>query len=171
MIKNLINSHYKIINSFCCMPNTYSQIYLHFVFAVKGRLNLIAEHNREELQKYITGIVTNRGQKMLSIYCMPDHTHALIGMKPSMLISDLVKDMKTGSSNFFNKNKWIRGNFNWQEGYGVFSHSKGNIDTVAKYITNQKEHHKKTTFRTEYLGLLKEHEIEYEEKYLFEWYD
>ncbi|MFH1563741.1 MAG: IS200/IS605 family transposase [Nitrospirota bacterium] len=151
------------------MPNTYSQIYIQIVFAVKGRQNLILKQYREELQKYITGIVQRREQKMLSIFCMPDHTHLLVGLKPSITISDLVRDIKAGSSNFINDNKWIGGKFNWQEGFGAFSYSRSQIDEVIKYILNQQEHHRKRTFREEYIEFLKKFEIKYDEKYLFEW--
>ena len=133
------------------MANTYSQIYIQIVFAVKGRQNLIAKENREELHKFITGIVTNREQKLLSIFAMPDHVHILVGMKPSISISDLVRDIKAGSSKFINDSKWINGKFNWQEGFGAFSYSKSNLDNVVKYILNQEEHHKKRTFKDEYL--------------------
>jgi putative transposase len=151
------------------MPNTYTQIYIQIVFAVQGRANLISKNNREELHKYITGIVKKREQKMLSIFCMPDHTHLLVGIKPSVSISDLVRDIKSGSSNFINEQKWIQGKFNWQEGFGAFSYSRSQIDTVAKYILNQEEHHKKKTFKEEYIDFLQKFEVEYDEKYLFEW--
>jgi REP element-mobilizing transposase RayT len=121
------------------------------------------------LHKYITGIVQKREQKMLSIFYMPDHIHLLVGSKPSMAISDLTKDIKAGSSNFINDKKWLKGKFNWQEGFGAFSYSRSQIDTVIKYILNQEEHHKKKTFREEYIDFLKKFEIEYDEKYLFEW--
>jgi REP element-mobilizing transposase RayT len=139
------------------------------VFAVKGRENLISKVHREELHKYITGIVQNRGQKMLSIFCMPDHVHLLVGIKPSIAISDLVRDIKAGSSNFINQQHWVKGKFNWQEGFGAFSYSKSQIDTVIKYILSQEEHHKKTTFREEYFNFLEKFEIDYDEKYVFEW--
>ena len=151
------------------MPNTYSQIYIQIVFAVKGRENLIPKNHREELHKYITGIVQNRDQKLLSIFCMPDHCHLMIGMKPSISISDLVRDIKAISSKFINDSKWINGKFNWQEGFGAFSYSKSQINSVCNYILNQEEHHMKKSFKNEYLDLLKEFEVEYEEKYLFEW--
>ena len=129
------------------MPNTYTQLYIQIVFAVKGRENLISKGNREELHKYITGIVQNRDQKLLSIFCMPDHVHLLISIKPTISISDLVRDIKAGSSKFINDSKWIQGKFNWQEGFGAFSYSKSQIDNVVKYILNQEEHHKKINFR------------------------
>lgn len=151
------------------MPNTYSQIYIQIVFAVKGRQNLIPKQYREELHKYITGIVQNREQKMLSVFCMPDHTHLLVGLKPSIAISDLVRDIKAGSSKFINVNHWVNGKFNWQEGFGAFSYSRSQIDNVIQYILIQEKHHKRHTFREEYIAFLKKFEIEYDEKYLFDW--
>jgi REP element-mobilizing transposase RayT len=153
------------------MPNTYSQIHIQIVFAVKGRQNLIPKDKREELHKYITGIVNKRGQKLLSIFCMPDHTHVLVGMNPAISIADLVRDIKAGSSKFINDNKWVKGRFNWQEGYGAFSYSKSHVDSVIRYILNQEEHHKIKTFKEEYLEFLRKFEIEFDEKYLFEWID
>jgi putative transposase len=149
------------------MPNTYTQLFIQIVFAVKGRQNLIPLSCKEELHKYITGIIQNRGHKMLSIYCMPDHTHILIGLKPDISISDLVRDIKAISSKFINENKWINGRFNWQEGFGAFSYSRSQIDNVIKYILNQEAHHKKNSFKEEYLKFLKKFEIAYDEKYLF----
>jgi REP element-mobilizing transposase RayT len=151
------------------MPNTYSQIYIQIVFATNVRQKLIPKEHREEIHKYISGIVQQREQKMLTIFCMPDHVHLLVGLKPSMAISSLVRDIKAGSSNLINDRNWVRGKFNWQEGFGAFSYSRSQIDGVIRYILNQEEHHKKNTFREEYLGLLKEFEIEFDEKYLFEW--
>jgi putative transposase len=151
------------------MANTYSQIYIQIVFAVQGRQNLITKNHQEELHKYITGIVQKREQKMLTVYCNPDHTHLLVGLKPNITISDLVRDIKAGSSNFINENRWVKCKFNWQEGYGAFSYSRSQIDQVAKYILNQEEHHRKKTFKDEYLELLEKFEIEYDERYLFDW--
>lgn len=151
------------------MPNTYTQLYIQIIFAVKGRENLISKNNREELHKYITGIVKNRGQKMISVFCMPDHTYLLVGIKPSISISDLVRDIKAGASNFVNEQKWVKGKFNWQEGFGAFSYSRSQIDKVAQYILNQEEHHKKKTFKEEYINFLRKFEVEYDTKYLFEW--
>jgi putative transposase len=153
------------------MPNTYSQLYVQIVFTVKGRANLIATKNKEELHKFITGIVTNRGQKMVAIYAMPDHVHLLIGIKPNIAISDLVRDIKAGSSKFINDSKWVNGKFSWQEGFGAFSYSKSSLDNVINYILNQEEHHKKKTFKEEYIEFLEKFEIDYDNKYLFEWID
>jgi putative transposase len=151
------------------MANTYSQIHVQIIFAVKGREQLIKEEHREELQKYITGIITNKNQKLLAIYCMPDHTHIFIGLKPNIAISDLVSDIKANSSAFITENKWTKSEFSWQEGYGAFSYAKSQVDAVVKYVLNQAEHHKKRTFREEYLDFLQKFEIEYDEKYLFDW--
>jgi len=151
------------------MANTYSQIYVQIVFAVKGRENMIPSHNREELQKYMTGIIQKRDQKLLSIYAMPDHTHLLVGMNTSLSIADLARDIKAISSKYINESNWMKFKFNWQEGYGAFSYSKSQIDSVIKYILNQEQHHKKKTFREEYIEFLKKYEIEYDDKYLFDW--
>jgi REP element-mobilizing transposase RayT len=153
------------------MANTYSQIIVQFVFAVKSRDNLISSKNRGELEKYISGIIENKGQKMLAIYAMPDHIHILVGMKPNISISDLVRDIKSNSSRYINESKWIRGKFSWQEGFGAFSYSKSHLDNVVKYILNQEEHHKKKKFKDEYLEFLDKFEIEYKDEYLFDWID
>jgi len=150
------------------MPNTYSQIYLQFVFAVKNRENLISSNYREELQRYMTALVQNRNSKLLAIYCMPDHTHLFVGIKPTVRISDFIKEIKVESNEFINSKKWIKGRFSWQEGYGVFSYSHSQIDAVVKYVLNQEIHHQKKKFKQEYNELLKEFEIPFEEKYLFE---
>ena len=153
------------------MPNTYTQMYVQIVFAVKGRQTLIKEKNRDELEKYICGIISNKKCKLLSIFINPDHTHILLGLHPTMSVSDLTRDIKANSSKFINEKKWVLGKFNWQDGFGAFTYSKSQIDSVAKYILNQSEHHKKKTFKDEYLSILKKLDIEYDEKYLFEWYD
>jgi REP element-mobilizing transposase RayT len=151
------------------MANTYTQIYIQIVFAVKGRQNLISKENREELHKFITGIVSNRGQKLFAVFAMHDHVHILVSINPNISISDLVRDIKAGSSKFINDKKWMTEKFNWQEGYGAFSYSKSNVDLVVKYILNQEEHHKNKSFKNEYLEFLEKFEIEYDSKYLFEW--
>lgn len=151
------------------MPGTFSQIYIQVVFAVKGRPSLIAADWEEELYKYITGIVQNKGQKMLAINGMPDHIHFLIGMKPSCCLSDLVREVKKSSNTFIQEKRFSRNKFEWQEGYGAFSYSHSALDTVIAYITNQKEHHRKKTFRDEYMAFLKKFDVEFNEAYLFEW--
>ena len=132
---------------------------------------MISERFREELQKFITGILRKRGQMMLAIYCMPDHSHILAGLTPTIAVSDFVRDIKGGSSKFINDRKLVRGKFNWQEGFAAFSYSRSQIDTVIKYILNQKVHHRKKSFKEEYIRLLKKFEVEYDEKYLFKWVD
>jgi REP element-mobilizing transposase RayT len=151
------------------MANTYSQVYLQFVFAVKGRQSLIDPKNNEELQKYITGIVQNRKQKMLAINNMPEHLHLFVGFGTTMSMADFMEEVKAISSKFIHENGWAKGKFEWQRGYGVFSYSRSLIDNVIKYIINQQEHHKKKTFKAEYLEFLKKFEVEYDERYLFEW--
>jgi putative transposase len=153
------------------MANTFSQIYLQFVFAVQNRQSLISKDNKEELHKYITGLVQNRKAKMLAVNCMPDHIHLFVGFKPTVLISDFVKEIKVESNEFINDRQWIKGKFNWQEGYGVFSYSHSHIDKVVKYVLNQEQHHQKKTFKQEYLSLLNKFEIPFEEKYLFDFFD
>ncbi|QTA87921.1 IS200/IS605 family transposase [Desulfonema magnum] len=151
------------------MANSYIQAYLHYVFAVQGRQNLIYEGNQEELYKYITGIVTNKGQKLLAVGGMPDHVHVFIGISRSMDIGGFVSAIKSNSSRFINEKKWILGKFHWQEGYGAFSYSRSQIDSVIKYILNQKKHHEKRSFKDEYIELLEKFDVSYDEKYLFDW--
>jgi putative transposase len=153
------------------MPNTYSQLYIQIVFTVKGRENLIREEFRIELQKYISGIINNLNQKLYAIYCMPDHVHILISIKPDIKISELVRDIKANSSRFINESNWLNQKFNWQEGYGAFSYSQGQLKTVTNYILNQPEHHRQKTFREEYMAFLQEFEINYKPEYLFEFLD
>src|SRR6266480_4515873 len=149
------------------MANTYSQIYIQTVFAVDGRLSLIRSEFKEELYKYITGIVRNNKQKLIAINGMSDHVHILIGLKPSMALADLVREIKSDSSSFINKNKWVRGKFSWQEGYGAFSYGHSQLDTIVRYIQNQEKHHKRSSFKNEYLTLLRKFDIAFEDKYVF----
>ena len=151
------------------MPGTFSQIYVQAVFAVQGRHNLIGKIWKDDLNKYISDIITNKGQKSIIVNGMPDHIHAFIGLKPSMSVANLLRDVKSSSSNFNNKNRFVKGKFSWQEGYGVFSYSQSQIDQVYNYILNQEQHHYKKTFKEEYLEFLHKFQIEYNEKYLFEW--
>ena len=153
------------------MPNTYSQIYIHIIFAVKGRECFIKEAFREELQKYITGIINNKNQKVFAIYCMPDHTHLFVSLKPDFKISDLVRDIKSNSSAFLKQKRFVNPRFSWQEGYGVFSYSKSQAQNVVNYVLNQPLHHKKEEFKQEYLKFLEKFGIEYDVRYLFEFYD
>ncbi len=149
------------------MPNTYTQIYLQFVFAIKYRDKVIQSSWKDKLYQYITGIIQNNGHKLIIINGMPDHLHIFIGMKPNQSVSDLLQDIKRSSSIWINENKFIKGKFEWQEGYGAFSYSKSQIKNVIAYIENQEEHHKKESFREEYIDFLQKFEIAYDEKYIF----
>jgi len=151
------------------MANTYTQIYIQIVFTVQGKLNLIPKNNKEEIHKFITGIVSKRNHKLLAVNCMPDHVHVFIGMKPDMALSDLVRDIKAGCSKFINDNKWTKGKFHWQKGFGAFSYSGSYIDNVVKYINNQEQHHKKKTFKEEYIDFLVKFNVKFDERYLFDW--
>ncbi|AFD09403.1 IS200/IS605 family transposase [Solitalea canadensis] len=151
------------------MANTFSQLFVHVIFTVKGRANLIHESFREKVEKYIAGIVSNKKQKLYAIYCMPDHVHILISISPSATISDLVRDIKSASSSFISLNKWVVGKFSWQEGFGAFSYSKSQVDKVVNYIIKQPEHHKHQSFKDEYLELLRRFDVSYNEEYLFDW--
>ncbi len=149
--------------------STFSQIYIQVVFAVKYRQALISPMWEERLFQYITGIVQNKGQKMLAINGMPDHIHLFIGIKPGCCLSDLVREVKKASNEMINDNHLTEGKFSWQEGFGAFSYSHSQMDSVVKYVMNQKEHHKATSFREEYLDFLMQFAVEHDEKYLFDW--
>jgi putative transposase len=153
------------------MASTYSQIYIQVVFSPFQPENSIQESWNIELYKYITGIVKNIGQKLIAINGMHDHIHIFLGIKPSIALSDLVRDIKNNSSNFINKNHFVKGKFMWHEGFCSFSYSHSQVDMIYRYVMNQKEHHKKKCFREEYLEMLKEADINFDEKYLFEWLD
>ncbi|MCX2679328.1 IS200/IS605 family transposase [Galbibacter sp. EGI 63066] len=149
------------------MANTYTQIYFHIVFAVKGRDNLISESWKAELYKYITGIISNKNQKLMIINGMPDHIHILLGTKPNCNLSDLVRDIKAYSSRWVNENKYVNGKFEWQTGFGAFSIGQSQLPRIINYIKNQEEHHKKKSFREEYIEFLKDYEIDYNDDYIF----
>jgi putative transposase len=153
------------------MPGTFSQIYIQYVFAVQGRQNMIKASFAEEVYKYIAGIVEGKGQKSLAVNGMPDHIHILVGLKPAMRISDLIRDVKNNSTNFINDKGFLKQKFSWQEGYGVFSYSQSNFGNVIDYIKNQRQHHQKKTFQQEYMGFLRKFNIPFENEYLFEFYD
>lgn len=153
------------------MANTYTQIYIQLVFAVNGRQSLISPSFKETLYKYIGGTMRNADQKLIAINGMPDHIHILVGLKPNVAISDLVKDIKIASSRFINDKKLVRGRFSWQEGFGAFSYSQSHLSKVATYIENQERHHARRSFRDEYLSMLKSFQIEHDERYLFKWID
>jgi REP element-mobilizing transposase RayT len=149
------------------MANTYTQIHIHAVFSVQNRLCIIQDHWKDELYKYITGIIKNNGHKTIVINGVSDHIHILFGLRPAQSISDLLQDIKGSSSKWINEKKLVKGRFSWQEGYGAFSYKKSDLPSVINYINNQENHHKKMTFREEYIKLLQEFEIEYNDAYIF----
>ncbi|MFM7428801.1 MAG: IS200/IS605 family transposase [Flammeovirgaceae bacterium] len=151
------------------MAGTFSQLYIQTVFAVKGRENLIDKRWRDELCKYISGIIKGKNQKPIIVNGVADHIHCFIGLKPSMSISDLMRDVKNNSSKFINDKGFVKGKFSWQEGYGAFSYSHSQIEQVYNYILNQEMHHQKKTFKEEYLEFLTKYEIDYKTEYLFDW--
>ena len=150
------------------MANTYTQIYIHVVFAVEGRQNVIRADHNNELQKYITVIVSGQKQKLIAINNMPDHLHLLVGLRPDAALSDLVRDVKAGSSKFINEQQWVAGRFSWQEGFGAFSYSRSQLGTVIRYIENQQKHHAKQSFGDEYIEMLEKFGVEYDPRYIFE---
>lgn len=153
------------------MADTFSQIYIQIVFAVQNRKALIDYSWEEQLHKYITGIITNKGQKLIAINGMPDHLHIFIGMKPTCCLSDLVREIKKSSSTFIKENNFTGVKFNWQEGFGAFSYSHSHIGNVYNYILNQKQKHKKVTFKEEYFEILEKFNVDFKEEYVFEFFD
>jgi putative transposase len=151
------------------MPDTFSQIHIQIIFAVKNRNSLIQPSWENELYKYITGIVQKKGQKMLAINGTNNHIHFLIGMKPSCCLSELVREIKKSSNHFISEKKFSNARFEWQEGFAAFSYSFSALDNVIRYISNQKEHHCRKTFREEYEAFLRRFRIEYKDEYLFNW--
>ena len=150
------------------MANTYTQLYVHLIFAVKGRQNLMAKSWKEDLYKYITGIVSNKKQKLMIVNGMPDHVHLLIGLKPDCNLSDLVRDIKANSSKWVNEQKLVMGKFEWQTGFGAFSLGQSQVDKIEQYILKQEEHHQKKSFREEYTGFLQAYQVDFKPEYLFE---
>ena len=150
------------------MADTYTQLYTHIIFAVKGRQSLIPKQHKQELHKYITGIIDSKQQTLIQINSMPDHLHILVGMTPNIAVSDLVRDIKANSSKFINKQRWVVGRFEWQTGFAAFSYVHSQLDTVARYIKNQEGHHAHQTFREEYLAFLERFDVPYNPKYVFD---
>jgi putative transposase len=153
------------------VANTYTQIYIQVVFAVSGRANLLLPEHKEELNKYISGIVSGQGHKLIAINGMPDHLHLLVGLRPDMALSALVREVKAGSSKFINGKRWVRGRFCWQEGFGAFSYAHSQLGAVVKYIHNQERHHSRKSFRDEYITLLGKFDVGFERKYVFDFID
>jgi putative transposase len=151
------------------MANTYTKIYLQLVFSPKRHESVLPVKHKEEIQKYITGIIQNRKHKLLAINYMPDHIHIFIGYSPSQPLPDLLRDIKANSSKFINERRWLPGRFQWQEGYGAFSYGYSQINDVIHYINSQEDHHKKEIFKEEYLKILEKFDIDYDPEYMFEW--
>ena len=153
------------------MANTYTQIYIHVVFAVEGRQNIIQPEHNDELRKYITGIISAQRHKLIAINNMPDHLHLLMGLRPDAVLSDLVRDIKANSSRFISEKRWVMGRFSWQEGFGAFSHSRSQLGSVIRYIENQQKHHARKSFRDEYTELLEKFGVECDQRYIFQTLD
>jgi REP element-mobilizing transposase RayT len=153
------------------MPNTYSQITIHGVFAVKHRENLIIQPLRDDVHRYISGILNGINCKPFAVNGWLDHVHILFALPVTKSISDVMEVVKSNSSKWINEADFLKGKFQWQGGYGAFSISKSHRDRVIKYIMNQEEHHKRITFREEYERLLDLYEIEWDKRYVFEYYD
>ena len=150
------------------MANTYTQLYFHIVFAVKGRSNYISEQWKDELYKYISGIIANKDQKLMIVNGVPNHIHLLIGTKPNCNLSDLIRDIKANSSKWINEKKFTKFHFEWQTGFGAFTVSQSGVPNVIEYIKNQEEHHRKKTFKEEYVEFLKAYQIDFKDEYLFD---
>ena len=153
------------------MPNTYTQIFVQLVFAVQGRQNFIPKEQRERLQEYITAALHQDGHKMLSLFCMPDHLHILVAINPQLPVAGIVLDLKRTTAQFIYEKGIVKNPFNWQKGYGAFSHSKSQVPDVMQYILKQEQQHFKKTFRQEYLEFLNKFGIPFEENFLFEFYE
>ena len=150
------------------MANTYTQLYFHIVFAVKGRSNYISENWKSELYKYISGIIANKDQKLMIVNGVPNHIHLLIGTKPNCNLSDLIRDIKANSSKWINEKKFTNFHFEWQTGFGAFTVSQSGVPKAIEYIKNQEEHHRKKTFKEEYVEFLKAYQIDFKDEYLFD---
>ena len=153
------------------MANSFTQLYVQMVFAVKNRQSLILPESKDKIEKYICGIASNIKSKPIAIYCHPDHTHLLVSIKPVSCVADAIRDIKSFSSRYINENRLLKGHFEWQTGYGAFSYGQSQIDQVKAYIIRQDDHHQTRTFRDEYLSLLKVFQIDYDDRYVFDWID
>ena len=152
-------------------PGSFTQIYLHFVFAVKFREALLQAKQQKEVFPFIAGLINSMGHKSYAVNGMPDHVHVFMSMSPAKSPAETIKEIKRASSNFINEKKWFPGKFQWQNGYGCFSYGKSQVDTVVIYILNQKEHHRKATFKEEYMAFLQRFEIAYNDRFLFDFFD
>jgi len=148
------------------MPNTYTQIYIHIVFAVKSRMRLIPSEHKEALHQYITGIIKKQGNTPIAINSMPDHIHILLGMRPDILLSDIVRDIKSSSTRYIQLSRWSSNRFKWQEGFAAFSYARSQLPIVARYIARQEAHHAKSTFSEELRRMLDTFDCVYDSRYL-----
>ena len=153
------------------MANTYTKFYVHLIFSPKNRMALIDKTWKDELEKYITGIIQNHGHKLLAIGSMPDHVHIFIGYNVNQLIPNLIEEIKTSTNSWIKGKKLSKFKFDWQKGYGAFTHSHSQINEVVQYIINQEHHHRKKSFREEYMDILLKHDISYRDEYNFEFFD
>lgn len=153
------------------MANTYTQLNVHAIFAVKGRENLLATNFRTNVFEYIAGILRNKNQYPLAVNGHKDHVHIFFELNPSASVADVMEMVKANSSKWINENHFVKGKFEWQRGYGCFTYSRSQRDSVIRYLMDQENHHKSITFREEYLELLNKNEIQYDERYLFEFYE
>lgn len=153
------------------MANTYTQCYFHLVFAVRFRQALIQKEWREELEKYMTSIIQKHGHKLLAIYAEKDHIHILIGYNVNHLIPELVEEVKTSATHWIKRNHKTNSRFAWQKGYGAFTHCRSSLDNVVKYILNQENHHLEQSFKKEYLKMLEQYDVAYNDLYLFEFFE
>ncbi len=152
-------------------PGTFTQLKIQLVFAVKYRENLLDKQKRELLYRYVSGILKNIKHKPIIVNGFSDHIHIFYGMNPSISVSDTVSKIKKASSSFMNENKWFKRKFSWQDGYGAFSYSKSQVKRVYNYILNQEKHHQKQKFKKEYQNMLKKAKVEFDERYLFVFFD
>ncbi|WP_460912865.1 IS200/IS605 family transposase [Spirosoma areae] len=152
-------------------PKTFTQIPIHAVFAVARRENIILAPWRDRLHEYISGILASETNYALAVGGWKDHVHIFFEMKTTQTIADVLKIVKSKSSGWVNDNGFVKGHFNWQDGYGAFAHSRLQRHKVIQYIMNQESHHRTKTFRDEYIGMLDAHEIDYDERYLFEFHE
>ena len=149
------------------MANTYSQIHVQVVFAVQNRESLIGGKWKDELYRYLVGIIQNHQHKVIAINGMPDHVHILIGLRPSQSISELIKIVKGDSSKWIHQKGFVMRKFSWQEGYGAFSYGKSQVNDVIEYIKRQEIHHQRKTFKEEYQQFLEKFEVDYDERFVF----
>jgi len=152
-------------------PGTFTQMYVQLVFAVQDRDNILSKNIRPRIFEYISGIIKTFGHKSIIVNGVSDHIHILLGLNPAISISDTVHDIKRGSSIFINQNRLVQGRFSWQAGYGGFTYSRSQIEEVYNYIENQEYHHSKRTFQEEYIDILEKNNVEYDPKFLFDFFD